>query len=168
MRTVSWLLLAAVASLPLLLSGCSTYTSSFRSPSPAILPADTEVVVALTQVDHRPGMRSAFFADTRRVLADMEGHDGLIGYAFRFELFGRRAWTVSIWRDEAALQRFIRSPAHRAAMRNSDTTSDEMRFVRATMRADAIPPPWPAVISRLAEARPYGEPPTTDDRPARP
>jgi quinol monooxygenase YgiN len=162
------LLLSVVGSIPFLLSGCTTYTSSFRRPSPPTLPPDAEVVVALTQVDHRPGMRSAFFADTRRVLSHMEEHDGLIGYAFRFELFGRRAWTVSVWRDETALLRFIRSPAHRAAVRNSDATTEDMRFVRQAMRCDTAPPAWDEVTTLLSEAPSYLQPRTEAGPPGEP
>jgi heme-degrading monooxygenase HmoA len=47
----------------------------------------------------------------------MGDQPGLLGHAVRFEIFGNKAWTMTAWKDEASLTAFVRSPAHRAAVR---------------------------------------------------
>jgi quinol monooxygenase YgiN len=142
--------LLLVSLLPAL-SAC-TVTAPYRRVSTA-RPAESDparpVIVALTAVEHRPGQRSAFFSDTRRVLDGMRDHPGLLGYAFRFEVFGPRAWTMSAWENQEALDRFVRSPAHRAAMRASAATSQNIRTLSLEVPAHAAPLRWKHALQLL-------------------
>jgi len=69
-----------------------------------------------------------FFKDTKAVLATMADQPGLLGHAVRFEIFGNKAWTMTAWKDEASLTAFVRSPAHREAVRRSGETAQNIRF----------------------------------------
>jgi quinol monooxygenase YgiN len=109
-------------------------------------------LIVLSEVEIAPGHRSAFFRDTRAVLDAMPAQTGLLGYSFRFEFLGRRAWTMTAWTDEAAMRRFVRSPAHLAAMQRAGTTTAATRFVRLRRPAAAVPLPWSEAIQLLAAA----------------
>lgn len=143
---------AVFASLLALLTGC-TFTAPFRRPAAAARPApDATVLVSVTAVEHRAGQRRAFFRDTKQVLATLPQQDGLVGYAFRFQLFGPKAWTITAWRDGEALDRFVRSPEHRAAVRNSAETTQAVKFHSFTVPAAQLPLRWKDALARLETA----------------
>ena len=134
------------------LGGCS-YTAPFRrfeSVSP-----DAKVIVTLSVVEHRKGQRKPFFEDTKRVLADLPNQSGLVGYSFRFQLIGNRAWTMTAWKDESSRVRFSKSPLHLDAVRNSSKTAQNMRFTSVTVPASSLPMNWDEAIRLLGEASAY-------------
>jgi heme-degrading monooxygenase HmoA len=146
------LTLAAGMSLLSLFSSCS-YTAPFRRVE--AVGDDAEVLVTLSQVESKPGQRGAFFEDTKRVLAILPRQSGLVGYSFRFQLIGRRAWTMTAWKDEASQREFVRSPEHRDAVKNSGTTSQNMRFTSITMPASKLPLKWSDALKLLEQAPAY-------------
>ena len=86
------------------LSAC-TYTAPFRRVE-TTSPENNTAIVTLTAVECKPGQRAPFFADTKRVLTDLPLQAGLLGYSFRFQLFGRKAWTMTVWKNAAARDQF--------------------------------------------------------------
>jgi len=131
------------------------YPAPFRKTSLARadgLPADRMVVVALSATEHRPRMRREFFRDTRRVLAELPTQPGLVGYSFRFELLGPSAWTMTAWDNDASLNAFVRSPAHREALRRSGETVQNLRFATIEMPVGSLPINWREARRLLAEA----------------
>lgn len=121
------------------------------------LPPDQPILVVLSAVEHRPGMRREFFKDTKAVLATMPEQPGLLGYAVRFELFGNKAWTMSAWQDEASMRAFVRSPAHRDAVCRSGRTAQNIRFASLEMPLRALPMGW-SDARKLLDAEPRGYP----------
>jgi heme-degrading monooxygenase HmoA len=104
-------------------------------------------------------MRREFFSDTRRVLADLAEQPGLVGYSFRFEIFGRTAWTMTAWKDESSLNAFVRSPAHREAVRRSGDTAQNLRFATIEVPVGSLPLTWREVrrlVAEAAERKPAG------------
>jgi hypothetical protein len=134
------------------LSSCS-YTAPFRRVES--VPAGAKVIVTLSAVEHKKGQRKPFFADTQRVIADLPNQSGLVGYSFRFQIFGNKAWTMTAWKDEASRDRFAQSPIHLAAVRNSPTTAQNMRFVSVTVPASSLPMRWDEALRLLEDAPPY-------------
>lgn len=127
-----------------LFTSCS-YTAPYRRmevSKSGRTPAGQQVIVTLTEVRHQPGKRTAFFGDTMKVLDDLPNHRGLLGYSFRFQLLGSRAWTMTAWEDEAALDRFARSPAHRAAVTNSRVTAQSVKIKSISVPFSELPLPW--------------------------
>ncbi|MCC5841493.1 MAG: antibiotic biosynthesis monooxygenase [Opitutales bacterium] len=160
MTALKMRLLAALAALTALLTGCA-YTAPYRSTALArgeALDPEEIVIVALSATEHRPGKRRDFFTDTRRVLADLPDQDGLLGYSFRFEIFGNEAWTMTAWRDEAALQAFVRSPAHAEAVRASGQTAQNIRFVTLHRPLSSLPVRWSEALPLLQAASPRSSP----------
>lgn len=134
------------------LGGCS-YTAPFRQMQS--LPADRKVVVTLTEVEHRPGQKGAFFRDTKNVIADLPNQSGLVGYSFRFQILGRKAWTMTAWGDEASRDAFVESPVHLRAMRNSRITAQNMRFTTVNVLAGSLPMHWEEALRLLKAAPAY-------------
>lgn len=151
------LLSAVFIALTTWLSGCALSVPFKRTKlaSEGGLPTDTSVLVVVSSTEHRPGMRGEFFKDTKAVLATMENQPGLLGYAVRFEIFGKRAWTMTAWKDEASLTTFVRSPAHREAVRRSGETAQNIRFASVEMPFGALPMSWKEARRRLDAATPY-------------
>jgi hypothetical protein len=134
------------------LSSCS-YTAPFRrveSVSPS-----ANVIVTLSVVEHQKGQRKPFFTDTKRVLADLPNQVGLVGYSFRFQLVGNKAWTMTAWKDEASRDQFSKSPIHLAAVRNSRKTAQNMRFISVTLPASSLPMSWDEATRLLDKAPDY-------------
>lgn len=154
MKRKHWIALLILA-MPLiaLLSGC-TYTVPFRRVESGP-DGNQPAVVTLSAVESKPGRRSAFFADTKRVLADLPNHSGLLGYSVRFQIFGRRAWTMTAWKDEDARDRFAASPIHRAAVKNSRVTAQNMRFISVTVPVSELPMKWREALRLLERAPAY-------------
>lgn len=133
---------------------CS-YTAPYRLVEP--IPKDTKtVLVTLSAVESKPGQRRAFFDDTKRVLADLPNQNGLLGYSFRFQVIGRRAWTMTTWKDEASRDAFAVSPIHREAVKNSRVTSENMRFISKEIAVSDLPMKWAEALKLLEVADAYG------------
>jgi heme-degrading monooxygenase HmoA len=143
------------------LSGCA-FTAPYRRMGAAqtgALAADHMAVVTLSAVEHQPGKRKPFFDDTKRVFADLPNQEGLLGYSFRFQFFGNKAWTMTAWEDEASRDRFARSPVHLAAVRNSRTTAQNMRFISVEVPASSLPLSWREALKHLEAAPGYEQRP---------
>lgn len=132
---------------------CCSCTAPFRRLE--ALPPEATVIVTLSAVEYRKGQRKPFFADTRRVLADLPNQAGLVGYTFRFQLLGNKAWTMTAWKDEASRDQFGRSPVHLAAVRHSRKTAQNMRFISVTVPAGSLPMSWDEAIRLLDKAPAY-------------
>jgi len=137
-----------------ILASCG-YTAPYRPTALAkdgSLAADHPVIVTISGVEHRTGQRRAFFHDTRAVLAELPDQPGLLGYSFKFEIIGSKAWTITAWRDEASRDAFVGSPAHRVAVRNSGETSQNVRFVTVTRPLSSLPIGWKEALALINEA----------------
>jgi hypothetical protein len=149
MKKKLWFLTLCLIMLLSLFSSCS-YSAPFRRLE--AVPPDALVVVTLTEATHKAGQKGAFFSDTQAVLATLPQQAGLIGYSYRFEIVGKRAWTMTAWKDLAARDRFASSPTHMAAVRNSRNTCDATRFVTLELPARSVPLRWGEVVKLLSAA----------------
>jgi heme-degrading monooxygenase HmoA len=123
--------------------------------------AGDRVVVGITNARIAPGKRALFNDHTQRVIDSLNGNDGYIGHSVRLRLLGSEAWTMTAWRDEAALDAFVRSPVHREAMREGTASLTSARFMRMEWPAAEMPPPWREILKRLEAApeKSYGDRP---------
>ena len=129
------------------------YTAPFRQILAS--PKNADVIVTLSAVEHQKGQRKPFFTDTKLVLADLPNQPGIVGYSFRFQLLGNKAWTMTAWKDTASRDQFSQSPIHRSAVRNSRTTAQNMHFISVTMPASSLPISWDEAIRLLDSAPAY-------------
>jgi heme-degrading monooxygenase HmoA len=139
------LLLVAASLLP----GCAL-ARPFRTETPPA--SGSTVVVAVTYARYRPAGATRFWQLTNGVLDSLPTQQGLLGHSVRRRLFGDEVWTMTVWNSPAALRAFIRSPAHRAAMDETDELVAEARFARFTMPAADFPPTWERALTELSQA----------------
>ncbi|MDJ0779791.1 MAG: antibiotic biosynthesis monooxygenase [Gammaproteobacteria bacterium] len=111
--------------------------------------ADERVIVALTHavLGER---RQAFDRQVGLVADTLPSQQGLIAYSLRKELLGNEAWTMTVWRDEESLQRFVRSSAHQQAIRSSAGELAAVRFSRFEVPASSLPLGWDEALEYLA------------------
>jgi predicted amino acid racemase len=141
-----------------LLASCS-YTSTFRWSTTAQTSDKCQnkiVLLTLSSVEHRPGMRKKFFNDTKKVIKEIASQPGLVGYAFKFELFGNKAWTMSVWENELSQKQFVKSTAHSIAVKNSRFTAQNIKFFSQTISVCNLPIKWSEAIKLLKNAPEYG------------
>lgn len=126
------------------------------------LPGATDTVwIGLTNAQLDGSNRAAFDDYTNRVIRDLPNREGHIGHSVRTRVFGNEVWTMTVWRDEAALNAFVRAPVHREAMREGISAVKSARFARFAWPASQVPPSWDEAKRRLSEVEPvtYGAAP---------
>jgi hypothetical protein len=76
--------------------------------------------------------------------------DGVIGFSMLAEPLRKHYATLSVWRDEAALDAFARAEPHRGLMTGLAPAMGATKFVRWTISgADGVPS-WTDALSRLS------------------
>ena len=130
------LLLSAIFAL----AGCAIATPTTVVEGVAGLDDDHLLTVAITEAHHAAigRDRSNFWHHTKAVAKQMDQHSGLVQYALRRELFGTRAWTLSVWKDEDSLNRFYWSRVHAQAMAVATDGLSGGKFARLQIPASEI------------------------------
>ncbi|MEM7023415.1 MAG: hypothetical protein AAF637_12605 [Pseudomonadota bacterium] len=155
-------LVVSIVSL-LTLTGC-VYTTSFRGPGydaerGVTMGDKDQVVVALTKaVLREDGVgRSDFWTNVFVVSDSLAGRPGFVGSSLRTEVFGKNAWTMTVWTDEASLDDFVYGEVHQTAIREGFGALQAVRFARLAVGRDAIPISWSRALEILEnEGRSYG------------
>lgn len=147
---------AAGSALLVVLSGCQISTPfrgpGYRSSGGVTLPDAREtVLVSVTHAVLDPERRKPFDEYTRVVVESLPKQEGLIGWSVRKQPFGNEAWTLTVWRDLAAMRAFVDSEEHRAAMRKGRIALREARFHHYEVPRSAMPPRWEEVLQVLKE-----------------
>src|SRR2546425_6278525 len=94
----------------------------------------------------------SFFRQTRAIQSQLESSDGLVGYSLRAQLLGKKSWTLSVWKDEAALAEFVRKAPHAGTMKDlRPQLTDARRFVRWKEAGSKVRPKGADALSRLEE-----------------
>ncbi|MBM3547295.1 MAG: DUF3291 domain-containing protein [Alphaproteobacteria bacterium] len=145
-------------------AACSVSTPFSEPPhgmgAAAASDGDRAVVLSVTQITLKNDARSRakFWRAVALIDETIASQPGFVGYAKRRDLFGRNAWTVSVWSDVPSLAAFIRSDAHGRAMEDAADTFADARFGRTTMPAKRLPPSWDEALLILErKARHYYE-----------
>jgi heme-degrading monooxygenase HmoA len=89
------------------------------------------------------------FGGSRSVRKQLLGTDGVMGFALLAEPLRRRYATLSVWRDDAALEAFGRSLPHRQLMTDLAEHMAPTTFVKWTMRGTDPRPTWHEALERL-------------------
>lgn len=89
-----------------------------------------------------------FLWASRRVEAQLRSARGLVRYGLRAEVFRRRFWTVSVWRDHEAVDNFVRTDPHWRAVEQFARWADEgAAFVRWHSPVAVLS--WDEALARL-------------------
>jgi hypothetical protein len=83
-----------------------------------------------------------FFYYTGRIQSQLKSAPGLIGYSLLAHVREKRFWTLSVWENDAALERFVGQQPHRQAMLGLRRAMGATAFARWRLKGAAVPPSW--------------------------
>ncbi len=112
------------------------------------------VAVGLTHavLHDDPQLLSQFRSYARNVLASLENQPGFIGYKTRRRVSGMEVWTMTVWTSEEALNKFVRSDFHQAAISNGLAAVKYGEFARTIIPRSEAPLSWKKANKLLKES----------------
>ena len=142
--------------IPLLMTSCSL---NFSGPltGPLLLNAQirpnvaNEVFVAITNASLKRHLRSDFLKSSDELYSTLDLIEGYIGGSLRVEPFGNQAWTLTIWKDKEAMNRFVLGQAHMAAAFTHGEAIIKFRSADFIMESQLIPNVWDKAMEKLDE-----------------
>jgi quinol monooxygenase YgiN len=93
----------------------------------------------------------SFFYHTVLVAKQLASAQGLLGYSVLAHPFSKRFWTLSAWKDEAALRDFVQHPLHVRIMTAIAPHMDQTKFWRWTVKGSQLPLGWDEALRRFAD-----------------
>ena len=93
-----------------------------------------------------------FFRGVTAVRKQLAQADGLIAYTLRAKPLARDYWTLSVWKDQSALQDFVRTPPHVRLMDSLKPVMGATKFVQWEISSADGHPDWSAALARLNPA----------------
>jgi len=93
-----------------------------------------------------------FFRDSMRIHRQVRSADGAYGVSLSAHPLRREFFTLSAWRDDAAVRALVAAEPHRSAMRRYRPMMAEAAFRFWSAPAGPLPPEWDEAKRRLAEA----------------
>ena len=82
----------------------------------------------------------------------MASAKGVLGYSVLARPLSQRFWTLSVWKDEAALHAFVQYPPHVRIMTALAPHMGETKFARWTVKGSELPLRWDDALSRFYSA----------------
>jgi hypothetical protein len=89
------------------------------------------------------------FRGSRAVRRQLLTSEGVVGFSMLAEPLRKHYATLSIWRDEGALDAFARAHPHEQLMRDLAPDMGPTKFVRWTIPGAAGVPSWADALARL-------------------
>ena len=110
-------------------------------------------VLTLTRLPLRSYLRiPRIMRATLRIMRALKSSDGLVGYSLKADLLRKTFWTVSAWRDDAAVVEFVSSDTHRAAMVRLQPHIVQPWIETLTVSGSELPPKWSEIARRIGSA----------------
>ena len=111
---------------------------------------DAEYLVMLTYLPlARLRKLPAFLRVTLAIRRQLEHTDGVLGYSMRARPLRLQFWTLSAWRNRAALNAFVRVRPHLGAMADLRGGMGSARFIEWRVRGATLPPKWEDAMQRF-------------------
>jgi len=117
----------------------------------SVRPADAPAVVMASRFELRR-LRDVprFFLDAMRIHRQVRAADGVLGVSLVAHPLRREFFTLSAWRDRAALDALVRTEPHRSVMKRHHGAMEASAFTFWTAEPATLPPSWDDVHDRLA------------------
>lgn len=115
----------------------------------ALDPAAEYVVLASSIPPKSVASTWKMFRGSRAVRRQLLATDGVMGFSMLAEPLRKHYATLSVWRDETALETFAREHPHVRLMAELSPAMDATKFVRWTISGAAGRPSWTDALSRL-------------------
>ena len=126
-----------------------------RSPWKRLAPMDPDaeyLVLASSIPARRYSSTPRLFKGANATMRQLRDSEGLVGFSLLARPATKRYATLSVWRDEAALQSFARAQPHGDLMRALAPEMGETKFLRWSIRGSDGRPSWRDALRRLAAA----------------
>jgi quinol monooxygenase YgiN len=91
-----------------------------------------------------------FFLYTAQVTKQLASAEGMLGYSVLARPLSKQFWTLSAWKNEAALRTFIQCPPHVRIMTALTPHMGETKFVRWMVKGAQLPLSWQGALRRLS------------------
>ena len=95
-----------------------------------------------------------FFLDSMRIHRQVRSADGAYGVSLEAHPLRREFFTLSAWRDDAAVRALVAAEPHRSAMRKYRPAMAEAAFRFWSAPVAALPPTWDEAKRHLREPEP--------------
>lgn len=114
------------------------------------LDADAEYLVLASSIPPK-SMSSTWsmFRGSRAIRQQLLATDGVLGFSMLAEPMRKNYATLSVWRDEEALNAFVNAMPHAQLMSDLASSMDEPTFVRWTIAGTDGTPSWNDALDRL-------------------
>ena len=99
-----------------------------------------------------PQLLPQFRSYARNVLASLESQPGFIGRKTRRRISGKEVWTMTVWTSEEALNKFVRSDVHQAAIGHGLAAVKSGEFARTIIPRSEAPLSWKKANKLLKES----------------
>lgn len=117
-----------------------------------VVDSEQQYVILLSYLPLRSSWQiPQFLLYTARIMSQLQGSRGLLGYSLRAELRAKRFWTLSAWQDEVALQAFVRAQPHSQTMKAMASRTGATKFIRWTVKGSELPVSWDEAFRRGGE-----------------
>jgi hypothetical protein len=93
-----------------------------------------------------------FFFYTAQVVRQLASAEGVLGYSVLAHPLSKQFWTLSVWKNDAALRTFVQYPPHVRIMTDLTPHMGETRFVRWTVRGAHLPLSWDDALRRFSSS----------------
>lgn len=153
------IIMSVLLTTSLLLSNCvigSPFTKSQQSRT-LDLKDEQEVVLAITEATTTGSIfeRFIFWRRVSDVNNDLNNNKGYLGGSIRRQVFGSKAWTMTVWLDEESLENFVESRIHARAMREGANALEKSNFHRMRVQWKNLPLTWQEAIQELESSEDY-------------
>ena len=113
-------------------------------------PGSTCLVLASSIPARRVGAAGKMFRGSRQVRKQLASAEGLVGFSLLARPFKKQYATLSVWRDQAALDAFVAANPHHELMQSLRPEMGETRFITWEASAADARPSWKDALERLA------------------
>lgn len=144
LRHRAWLRLAL-----LVMTASCTVAKPYRQLSSAAPDSDCIVVVTYALINNEKREPFDDYVDRLSAAMDARQYDGLLGFSIRKVLFGDEVWTLTVWRDEAALRGFMQSGLHREGIAAAPGAIRSLRSHHFRRPANAAAVSWSEALARF-------------------
>jgi quinol monooxygenase YgiN len=118
---------------------------TFGSPEP-----EGEYVALLSYLPLKSYWRiPTFFLYSAQAVKQLASAEGMMGYSALARPLSKQFWTLSAWKDEAALRTFVQHPPHVRIMTALAPHMGETKFVRWMVKGAQLPLHWDDALRRL-------------------
>ncbi len=117
-----------------------------------IAPVQDSYMIGTTAVVINPEQETRFFKLSGAVFATIADFDGFIGFSVGTSTVCGTARTLTAWRDEEAMFKFVVSDVHSAAMAETQLVTTVGATTHYTAGAAEFPPSWQVAKEQVGKA----------------